>query len=208
MSSLATQIRDAAFNRVTKAITFKSTRKTPFPTLQSDQLPGLGVFLMRENMTPDGDANTVNPRYQVDTVISFAVIDEASKPDVLEGSLDGFVDLIETTLLCDGTFLDLRDASNHPIIEAVSAVSRTYNFPREGETYFMEARLQLTFQYRVFFEPVAPNLLRSIVTTIQPRGNAPGSPGYVQPLEEDFPDLGGPMPQANVPFPFPPPWIP
>jgi hypothetical protein len=209
VSTLATQIRDAAYDRLSNLSSFKSFRKTPIPTLSADMLPALGVFLMRETMNPDGDANTVNPRFLVDAVISFMVQDLASKPEVMEGSVDVMVDLIENTILSDSTFLDLRDAaSNQPIIEGVSQVTRTYSFPKDGETYFMECRLQMNFQFRCFFEPVAPNLLTSIVYTINPSGSAPGSPGYVQPLEQDFPDLGGPMPQANDPFPFPPPWIP
>ena len=157
MSTLATQIRDAAFTRVVTAMptAFKSTRKIPFPTLTPDMLPALGVYLLREQMSPDGDDNHAMPRYMVDAVIGFMLIDLANDPAVLEGAIDDRLDLIENTLLCDHTFLDLRDTeTDKPIIESVPQISRTYQFPRDAESYYIEARLQMTFRFRCKFEQV------------------------------------------------------
>lgn len=162
MSTLATMIRNAAHARLSTIKTFQSIRKTPIPTLHADQCPALGVYMLRETMNPDGDSNTGPPRYICDAVISFTVVDLANKPEVLEGSVDDALDLIEETLLRDGTFLDMRDAKNHPILDSIPTITRSYNFPQMGENWFLEARLQMTFRFFCFFEPRAPNMLTKV----------------------------------------------
>jgi hypothetical protein len=165
VSTLATQIRDAMFSRIVAAMptAFKTTRKIPFPTLEPDMIPALGVYLLREQMSPDGDDNDGPPRYMVDAVIGIMLIDLAADPGVLEGKVDDKIDLIENTLLSDYTFLDLRDsATNQPIIESVPQISRTYQFPRDGESYYVEARLQMTFRFRCKFPPVLLHDLNEI----------------------------------------------
>jgi len=170
VSTIANYIRDAAVTRIVAANIkpWKAVRKSPIPTLQTDQLPALGIYMMRENMSPDGDSNCGPPRFIADAVISFAVIDLASKPDVLDGSVDTAIDLIETTLLCDGSFIDLRDLNGQPIIDSITNISRSYQFPQIGETYYLECRLQITFRYFCFFEPVAPNLLTTVSVKASP----------------------------------------
>lgn len=176
MSTLSVQIRDAAFQRITNAIaTFKETRKIPFPTLQPDHVPALGVFLLREQYSPDGDAGVGPPRYVAEATIAAAVVDLSSKSSVLDGSIDTSVDLILDTLLCDPTFLDLRDSvTGNPIIESIPQITRTTRFPKEGETYYCEVSLQMTFRFRCFFEPLAPNTLTTVAVTAEPFGTAPG----------------------------------
>jgi hypothetical protein len=174
MSTLSVQIRDAAFTRITTVITsFASTRKTPFPTIQTDQVPALGVFLLREQYSPDGDADVGPPRYVTDATIAIAVVNLSSDPAVLDGSIDSDVDLILDTLLCDPTFLDLRDTvTGQPIIEAIPQITRTTRFPKEGETYYCEVSLQMTFRFRCFFEPLAPNELEIVSVQAEPFGSA------------------------------------
>lgn len=166
------QIRDAAFTRIIKALAdFKSARKIPFPTLQPDQVPALGVYLLREQYGPDGDPDVGPPRYVIDATIAVAVVDESSKPAVLNGSIDANVDRILDTLLCDPTFLDLRDsASGQPIIESIPQITRTTRFPKEGETYYCEVSLQMTFRFRCLFEPLTPNDLKIIAVQAEPFG--------------------------------------
>jgi len=168
MSTIATYIRDAAYNRLLTIAPWKSTRRTPIPTLQADMLPALGVFLLRETMNPDGDSNNGPPRYISDAVIAFTVTAASSTPDVLDTDVDALVDLIEDTLLCDGTFIDLRDAENKPILDSIPTISRTFNFPRDGETYFLECRVQMTFRFYCYFAPRTPNLLRKVSVDVRP----------------------------------------
>jgi hypothetical protein len=172
MPLLATQIRDAMFDRITAAVPFKTARKVPIPPLQPDQLPALGVYLMSQRSTPDGDANVGVPRYIDNALISVMLIYAAGDPRVLEGVVDAQIDLIERLLLCDSTFLQMLDVeTGEPIIESVPERVRTYQYPKDGETYYLEARLQMTFQFRSYFQPLAPNMLQQIMVTSQAFGD-------------------------------------
>lgn len=167
MSTITTFIRDAIYDRLVPIYAWKSTRKSPIPTLQSGSVPALGVFVLRETYQPDGDANVGPPRYIVDAVISVAVLALASDTDVLEGSVDTLIDQILDALLTDGTFIDLRWTDGSPVLDSVPTIQRTYNFPQIGETYYLESRLQMTFRFMCYFEPKAPNAFTTVDVHIE-----------------------------------------
>jgi hypothetical protein len=168
VSTLTTMIRDAAYARLIRITEWRTTRKTPLSPLQPGDVPALGVFLLRETYQPDGDANAGPPRYIVDAVISVAILDIAGKPEVIEGSVDRLVDQALDALLCDGTFLGLRDGRDRPIIDSVPAIQRSYHFPQMGESYYLECRLQMTFRFMCFFEANAPYTLHTIDIDTRP----------------------------------------
>ncbi len=170
MSTIATMIRDAAFTRLLGIFDWKSTRKIPVLPVQASMMPCLGAFVLRESYSPLGDANVGPPSYIVDAMLGFSVTDLSSDSDVLEGSIDTKIDLILNTLLCDGTFIDLRDENGNPVIDSIGSITRTYNYPSEGETNFCECRLQMTFRFFCYFEPNAPNLLRDVVVDVKGDG--------------------------------------
>lgn len=171
MTSIATYIRDQALSRIQKAnlAQWKSVRKTPFPTLQPDQVTGLGVFILRETMNADGDANVSAPRYISDVVIGISVIDNASSPAVLEGSVDTLIANILDTLLTDPTFVSLKDATGNFLTDSVPLIVRQYSFPTNGETYYLECRLQMTIRYFVNFPPNTPIALTDVMVTPSPQ---------------------------------------
>ena len=152
----APTIRDAAYHRLVAVMdpSFKATRKVPIPTLQADQVPQLGVFLLQEQYSPQGDYKTGPPRFNVDATYGFSVVDLASAPSVLDGALDALIDQIQTTLLTDPTFVDL--------FEGVSSMKRTYEWFKDGETYYAEARLQMNIGYAAEFLPATPNALQQV----------------------------------------------
>ncbi|WP_024340987.1 hypothetical protein [Bradyrhizobium japonicum] len=165
MTTLATFIRDEAFRRLTVgtiAANWTSTAKLPIPTVQSDQLPRLAVYLVREIMNTDGDGNVSVPRFISDVTLGISVLDEAEKPSSLDGSLDTLIDLIEDTLLQDISFVSLKDADGRAVIESFEQIQRSFNFPQLGESYYAEARLQMTVRYRCYFEPVATTPLAEV----------------------------------------------
>lgn len=58
-----------------------------------------------------------------------------------------------------------------PLFEAVTGIVRRWVFPKDGETYFAELRLEITFESRSAFPPVVEDDLESIrVTTAFPLG--------------------------------------
>lgn len=183
MSTVATYIRDQIVARIGTLYAWKTVRKVPTITTQNDQFPRLGVYLVRESENPDGDANAGVPRYLDDTVISISVMDNLSKPEVLEGSVDAMIDNIKNTLLEDYTFVSLADASGNIFLDSIPNISRTYNFPNNGESYYIECRLQMTFRFNVKYDPILPNLLRTVMVDARPN-NDPVPIG--QPYEIDL----------------------
>lgn len=181
MSTISTYIRDQAFQRLTTGVigaNWASSRKVPLPTVQGDQLPCLAVYLLSEQMDPDGDANVGPPRYLSTMHLGISVIDSADKPDVIDGNLDALVDLIENTLLQDITFVSLQDTNGNYLIESFAQIRRSFAFPQQSESYMIEARLDISIQYRCFFEPIAPNKLTDVDVDTQPFDGTVQQPTY------------------------------
>lgn len=181
MTTITTQIRDVMYDKILRRMpvgsVFKTARKIPFPTLQPDMVPSLGVYVLREAMSPYGDANAGPPHYTVDSIIGVMVLDLAGKPSVLEGGVDNKIDQIEELLLRDPEMVNVRDIeTNSIVLDSIPIISRSYQFPKDGETYYMEARLQFTLRYTVVYEPIIPDDLKVIhVTTFLPGSPPPPS---------------------------------
>jgi hypothetical protein len=148
-----TAIRDAAFTRAVTAGTYATTRKVDMPTLTGTDLPALSVFMMRERMKPDGDANVAAPRFVTTCTIGISVIRGFDDPVVTDGEIDADVDAILDILLRDLTFVGVPPAGIG-LFEGVTRIDRQRLFAQQGETYFVETRLELDFEYRAYFDPI------------------------------------------------------
>lgn len=62
------------------------------------------------------------------------------------------------------------------LFEGVTQVTRRHSFPQNGETYFAEVRLEMTFQVRVSFDPVVPDDYRKTVLITRQLNADPNSP--------------------------------
>jgi len=187
VTTLSTYIRDQAYNRLTVGSikdNWRSSRKFPVPTLQSDLLPCLSVYLMQEDLNPDGDDNVSVPRYIADAILGLSIFDETTDPEVIDGNVDVLADLIEETLLTDISFVSLKDSTGAPLIESFPRLSRRYHFPSQGEKYFVECRLQLTVRYRCYFAPPTPTALTSVDVTSTPVPTGAVVPNIIIPLPQ------------------------
>lgn len=187
MSTVATYIRDQVVTRIGPLYAWKTVRKVPTVTTQNDQFPRLGVYLVRENESPEGDANAGVPRYIDETVIAISVMDNLSKPEVLEGSVDAMIDTIKNTLLQDYTFVSLKDANGNIFLDSIPNISRSYSFPNNGESYYIECRLQMTFRFNVKYDPLFPNAFLEMDVTIEPNGDAAALPAADTPFKITLP---------------------
>lgn len=189
MSTIATYIRNQAYARLTTGAissNWVSTHKSPIPTRQGDQLPALGVYLMGEVLTPDGDANVSVPRFVSDVVLGISVLHLAENPEALDGKLDTLVDLIEDTLLQDISFVSLKGEDGKDVIESFPQIQRRYSYPQNGESYYAEVRLQITVRFRCYFEPKATTPLTEVDVHVSPFDNTAQSGEYslAIPLEQ------------------------
>jgi hypothetical protein len=171
----AVEIRDAAFDRVSRLTIngawMRSTRKAPITTVQPDQLPALGVFVLSERETPEG--NVTLPRFITNLELGISWLVMSSDALLIDGTLDRFVGVAKDMLFRDPTFLEL--------FEFVEGTSREYQFSKEGEAYIAELRLRITVSYHTIYTPFAPNDLLMIDVKTNP---APGTPV----IEIQFPE--------------------
>lgn len=185
MPSPSTQIRDAIVARLTGQdwLPVKAIRRQPRPQLQPNNLPALLVILVDETETPEDEANIGPPRFISEVTVGISVVIGQQPPEQLDADLDDIVDRIRSHLLTDPTFVrgvDLGkavdDPGRYPLFEAVSKVRRGRVFPQDGETYFAEGRLEITFLARTNYEPVIPDVLEHVVVTAEPASAGPGTP--------------------------------
>ena len=161
MTTNATAIRDAAYTRAITAGTYVTTRKIDMPTLNGTDCPALSVFMIRESMKPDGDANVAVPRFIATATIGISVIRGFDDPVVTDGEIDTDVDAILDSLLSDLTFVGIPPAGLG-LFEGVTRIDRRRLFAQQGETYFVETRLELDFEYHLYFAPPVPIALETI----------------------------------------------
>lgn len=169
MTTEATQIRDAIFTRLSRLAGYKKFRKTPVPQLQRNQLPALSVYTPTEDWSPPEEiAFQGEPRFINHATISISVMRGFDDPVVLEGLIDADMDAIENTLLTDATFIGGEDQ----LIEGIVRIQRRRAYPLDGEAYFAELRLDITFQFQTFWPPVVPDAFTSVKVSIEPNGDA------------------------------------
>lgn len=169
----ATLIRDAIADRIEAKGWFVSVQREQMPTLQPADLPLAQVYIMQESMTPDGDSNVGAPGFVAETVIGVSVLRGFDDPKTMAGRIDLDCDEIETALLTDPTFVSLgADA----LFESVERITRRRLFPKDGETYFAELRLEFTFDYRVLFEPKVDDDYTGADVTVRAQGASPDAP--------------------------------
>jgi hypothetical protein len=178
MTTNSRAIRDAITERLTGQdwLPVRIIRNQPLPQLQTDELPGLMVVIMSENMTPDGDANCGPPSYEVDTTIGISLVAGFDEATALDSDIDEIVDKIEDALLRDSSFLHFYGSGSPPLFESITRITRRRLFPQDGESYFMELRLEMTFMHRVTYEPNVPDDYKKTVLTAKLAGSSEGTP--------------------------------
>jgi len=170
-ATIATQIRNSIYSLITTpAFGWKTTRKVPVLPVQIGQLPALGVYIIRDSKSPDGDADHGMPRYNCEVMIGIMVLDELTEEDALESKLDAVVDNILHTVLQsnNGVFLRLTDAGGNALVRAVPTINRTNEFPKDGETQYMQCRTQMTIQYQECYPPDLIGEFDIFGLTVQP----------------------------------------
>jgi hypothetical protein len=166
-------------------------RKTRMLVVQKQHLPYLGVYIVGDQMTPDGDANAGEPRLCHSLVIGYSVMIENNDPDAAEQTLDMALKRIQA-VLCDPYIMNVWDTYNPQLsfgnpdntrIESITRASRKHNWGSAGlnnETAWAELQYEETIFYRENFPPVIPDDLREIAVTT----TFPGSDVTTQPYLE------------------------
>lgn len=161
MSTNLLAIRDAVLTRAQATAVFNGIFKADQPSLDTADLPVLLVFTGDEDYGPDGDANVAVPRYLTTGTVLISVVRGLTDPVTLDGQSDTDVDSILDALLTDLTFVGDPPAGPG-LFESVPRIRRRRLYRQQAETYLVETRLELDFQYRLYFAPVLTTPLQNI----------------------------------------------
>lgn len=163
----------------------KFARSNAKPT-QPEHIPFLGVYFIEEALTPDGDMNVANPRFDAELNLGVSYVirnnDEDAAEDLLDVAYWSFMKLLH-----DPRWHYFPDATTR--IEGVQGgkITRHYgNLAEQGargqfaETPYAELRMEMTYFHRFGFEPLTPDAFEIYhsTTAIVP----PGDPNAVKPI--------------------------
>jgi hypothetical protein len=144
-------------------------RKNKMLVTRPEYLPCLNVYIIDEQMTPDGDANAGCIRFIHNTRIGFSVMQANNDQDVLEAGLDAAFWRIMNRLWTDEYIMNVIDTYNpttgtenpdNTLIESIERGSRKYLWGNAGlnnETPLGEMQYDITCKYRTYWPPVIPD---------------------------------------------------
>jgi hypothetical protein len=177
--SYALVLRDALFNATLRLPLFASgwqTRKTRRLPIQKDQAPVLGVYLIDETMTPDGDGNAGEIAFVHTARIGFSAIVIIDDPAAAEAMLDRCFWALMNGLWRDPYLTNLIDTLKPGVgetpdnvrFESIARGVRRHSFGLIGsanETPFAELQYDVSFVFRTEFAPTIEDDLEEIVVT-------------------------------------------
>ncbi len=180
-------IRDAIFAVLVTLPFFAGykARRAKMLKVMPEYLPYLGVYIIDEVMTPDGDANAGDIRFIHMLRLGFSVIIENNDPVAAELKLDqAFWSIMNGIWRNDGITNFLHSTMpDNTRIEGVQRGVRKHVWGNTGlnnETSIGELQYEATITYRSeFAPPITDDLLRVHVETVPL-----GSDGTIPPAEE------------------------
>lgn len=164
-------VRDGIMTRV-QALPFFATvakfAKTDSRQIQPEDIPYVGVYLMSEKLTPDGDANAGEPRFRAVANIGFQVVIQNNDPDAAEAKLDKAFQALINGLLSDPTLYNNSEFR----IQAYTQGERSHNYGSnmlDNELPVAELRFHLSCDLgTITYEPVVPDILETIAIDVVP----------------------------------------
>jgi hypothetical protein len=153
-------IRDALFDALSGDSFFASytCRKSKMLVARPEYLPYLGVYIIDETMTPDGDANAGNTRFSHALRIGFSAMVASNDQVVIEQQLDAAYWRIMNRLWTDPTLNNVFVTSlpDNVEFESVERGTRRYvwgNAAFNNETPLGEVQYDITVRHRTTWVP-------------------------------------------------------
>jgi hypothetical protein len=164
MRSYPILVRDGILDRI-KLMPFFATFKFGSNTaiqIQAPSLPFCGVYLLQEQMSPDGDPNVGEVRFRTVARIGIGVIIQNNDTVAAEYQLDAASQALMTGLFADPTLYN-NDVFK---IQSFSAGTRQHNFGsigKDNETPIAELRLEISYDLgTITYPPYVPDDLEII----------------------------------------------
>lgn len=170
--SCAYDVRDTFFDAVSTDAFFAgyTARRNRMLSVQPDSLPYLGVYLVDEAMTPDGDANAGCIRFSHTARIGFSVIVQNNDQDLAAKTADEAFLRIMTVLYTSPSIMNVLHNNNaeHVGIESITAGRRRHIYGAAGlnnETPFLELQYEASAFFRTEWYPDPSDTLDEIDVT-------------------------------------------
>ena len=157
MTTHALRIVDKAATLARTISGWKQVRRTPMLQVQPDDLPSLGVYLLREQWAPDGDANAGEPRFIHDLSIGLSGAIAITGSDAQLIALDVLMNDLCAKLLSDTTFIVM--------VEGVNGIDRRLSFTKDSETPMAEIMMEMRVGFRSQWPPLVVDDLNEIHVT-------------------------------------------
>jgi len=185
--SFALDIRDAFYNVVTAAPYFAgyTKRKNKWLPVQPELVPYIGVYLINEVTSPDGDANAGCIRFSHAVQIGFSVVQANNDQELLERNVDQahqqIMKLLWTDLHLMNVLQNNAQGLNNPenvAIESVTRGTRKHVFGSsraDNEFPFIELEYNVFAFTRSFWYPDITDTLDEIDVTVAPNNADPNA---------------------------------
>ena len=169
MSHYATMVATAAHDLLQRGFgaQFKTYRKTPMLQVSPSDLPLLGVYILREQRTPMGNANHAEPKFKHSLTLGFSGAVHADTDDQNRlYKLEQVMSEVDDVLLTNPKFVRL--------VEGFTGMDRTSQYAKVGETTLFEIRVEMVMEFSGWFDPVVVDDFNTLhVTTAYPPGVDP-----------------------------------
>src|SRR5215467_10944382 len=177
-------IRDVFFDAVADVPYFANftKRRSKQLQVQPENIPYLGVYIVDEQMTPDGDANAGEITFIHSLRIGFSVIEQNNDPAVTEQKLDEAFWAIMGRLWPDQYIMNMLDTRVYPSgiyaspdntrVEGVTRGVRRHmwgNSSLTNEMPIAELQYDVSVQYRTNWPPVITDTLDTVYTEFVPK---------------------------------------
>jgi hypothetical protein len=152
---------------------FSTYRLTPMLRVLPNDLPVLGVYILRERREPWGHANHGEPRFNHALTLGFSggVAADTDQQEVLP-PLEDMMSEVDDFLLSDPKFVNLLDG-----IEGMDRVSQ---FAKIGETTLYEIRVEMVGIFQSDWPPLIPDDFNTLNVTTQFPDKAHADAGTTQ----------------------------
>jgi hypothetical protein len=154
-------------------------RKAPINVVHIEHLPFLGVYIVDENMVPDGDADAGEPRFIHTLRIGFSVLIANNDPDTADATVDAAWWRIMNRLWTDAHIMNVWFSTNpdNTRIEGLVRGTRRHVYGTNAlnqQTPVAELRYEISCTFRTNWPPVITDDLLEIDMTV---GSPPLSDG-------------------------------
>jgi len=160
-------IRDMLLTKLVTAPFYAdfSVRKSRQLPTQPSQLPMLGVYLVKEDMTPDGDPNHGDIEMVHNLTIGFSVVIVNNDPEATQEKLNEAYWVIMNWLWRDQYLMNMIDTRAYPggignpdNVRIEGLLNGSWRFvdhpPLNNETPMSELRYEQTLKYRADYTPI------------------------------------------------------